>query len=103
MPRPRNQDAREELSEAIKATARQQMAAQGTAGLSLRAIARDLGMTAPAIYHYFPRLEDLITALVVDAFNGLADAMETAAAQLDGIAAIKAAHHYGFRVRKPTR
>jgi AcrR family transcriptional regulator len=64
----------------IKAAARQQMAQHGTAGLSLRAIARELGITAPAIYNYFPRLEDLITALIVDAFTDLAEAMEAAEA-----------------------
>jgi AcrR family transcriptional regulator len=49
----------------------------GTAGLSLRANARRLGVTAPAIYNYFRRLDELITALVVDAFTSLAVAMET--------------------------
>jgi AcrR family transcriptional regulator len=68
------QDTREE----IKAFARQQMAAEGTAALSLRAIARDMEMTAPALYRYFPSREDLITALIVDAFNALADALEAA-------------------------
>lgn len=64
----------------IKAAARRQMAQHGTAGISLRGIARDLGITAPAIYNYFPRLDDLITALIVDAFNALADAIEAAEA-----------------------
>jgi len=41
-------------------------------------VARDLGITAPAIYNYFPRLDDLITALIVDTFTDLAIAMETA-------------------------
>lgn len=62
----------------IKAAARRQMAQHGTAGLSLRGIARELGITAPAIYNYFPRLDDLITALIVDAFTDLAEAMEAA-------------------------
>jgi AcrR family transcriptional regulator len=62
----------------IKRTARQQMQALGTAGLTLRGIARALDVTAPAIYNYFPRLDDLITALIVDAFTALADAMERA-------------------------
>ncbi|HSN75696.1 MAG TPA: TetR/AcrR family transcriptional regulator [Anaerolineae bacterium] len=62
----------------IKAAARQQMAQRGTAGISLRGIGRELGITAPAIYNYFPRLDDLITALIVDAFNALADAIEAA-------------------------
>jgi len=62
----------------IKAVARQQMTEHGTAGLSLRGIAREMGITAPAIYNYFPRLDDLITALIVDAFTALADFIEAA-------------------------
>jgi AcrR family transcriptional regulator len=78
--RPKREQAREhgEMIARIKATARQQMAERGTAGLSLRGIGRELGITAPAIYNYFPRLDDLITALIVDAFTALADAIQTA-------------------------
>ena len=80
MARPRRTDQinSADMPSRIKAAARRQMAEQGTAGLSLRAIARELGITAPAIYNYFPRLDDLITALIVDAFTDLAEAMETA-------------------------
>ena len=80
--RPKRAQARErgEMIARIKAAARQQMAEHGTAGLSLRGIARELGITAPAIYNYFPRLEDLITALIVDTFSALAEAMEAAEA-----------------------
>ncbi len=63
----------------IKVVARHQMALYGSAGLSLRAIARQLGVTAPAIYNYFPRLDDLITSLIMDGYNGQADALEAAA------------------------
>lgn len=66
----------------IKEVARQQMAKKGTNGLSLRGIARELNITAPAIYNYFPRLEDLITALIIDAFTALADAVEAADQQV---------------------
>jgi AcrR family transcriptional regulator len=59
------------------AVAQKRLAEHGTAGLSLRAIARDLNITAPAIYNYFRRLDDLITALIVEDFNSLADALET--------------------------
>lgn len=52
------------------------MREQGTAGLTLRGVARRLNLTAPAIYNYYPRWEDLITALIVDAFNALADFVE---------------------------
>lgn len=64
--------------ESIKAAAHHQMAEHGTAGLTLRGIARELGVTAPAIYNYFPRLDDLITALIIDAFTDLGQAMQAA-------------------------
>lgn len=78
MPRPVDKVARAETADEIKAIARQQLADKGTNGISLRGIARELGMTAPAIYNYFPKLDDLITALLVDAFGGHADAIENA-------------------------
>jgi AcrR family transcriptional regulator len=78
MPRPVNENLRQSNYDSIKAIARQQMIAHGTAGISLRGIARDMGITAPAIYNYYPRLDDLITALLVDAFNGLADSIDSA-------------------------
>jgi AcrR family transcriptional regulator len=80
MPRPKRHQQQIDLRQHILTVARQQMAAHGTAGISLRAIARELGITAPAIYNYFPRLDDLITALIVDAFTDLAEAMEAAEA-----------------------
>ena len=69
MPRQRQVEVNEATSSKIKATARQLMAAQGSAGLSLRAIARMMDLTAPALYHYFASLDELITALIVDAFT----------------------------------
>jgi AcrR family transcriptional regulator len=78
MPRPRRDDLNAATSTTIKETARQLMRDHGTAGLSLRAIARTLGMSASALYHYFPSLNDLITALIVDAFTGQAQAVRTA-------------------------
>lgn len=78
MPKVRDQQQYTELRESIKATARQHMAADGTAALSLRAIARDLNLTAPALYRYFASRNDLITALVLDAYNALADALQAA-------------------------
>ena len=62
----------------IKATARQQMAESGTAGVSLSAIARAMEMSAPALYRYFASRDDLVTALIVDAFNDLADTVQAA-------------------------
>ena len=71
---------RDQMTDRIKAAARQQMREHGTAGLTLRGVARELRITAPAIYNYFPRLDDLITALIVDAFTAQGAAMRAAEA-----------------------
>jgi len=76
MARKRKIELYEETKEDIKRVARQLMAERGTNGLSMRAIARELEMTAPALYHYFAKQDDLITALIVDAFRALGDAVE---------------------------
>lgn len=76
MPRPINEAEREATFRQIKATAQSLMKQHGTAGLSIRAIAREIGISAPALYHYYKSMDDLITALIMDAFNGLADACE---------------------------
>lgn len=78
MPRKRHEAQYEATREDIKIAARQLMAANGTSGLSTRAVAKMVGLTAPALYHYYTNLDDLITALIVDAFNALADAMHAA-------------------------
>ena len=62
----------------IKQIARQQMADKGAAALSLRAIAREMGMTSPALYRYFASRDDLVTALIVDAYNSFADTLMSA-------------------------
>lgn len=74
----RREQVRNATREEIKRIAREQMAAQGSASISLHAIARAMGMTAPALYRYFPTCDDLITALVVDAYVALAEAQENA-------------------------
>ncbi|MBT3388880.1 MAG: TetR/AcrR family transcriptional regulator [Chloroflexi bacterium] len=75
MVRPKQSEQHPDLQAAIKETARTQIAENGAATLSLRAIARELEITAPAIYNYFPSRDDLVTALIVDAYNSLRDAL----------------------------
>lgn len=65
---------RAETAGEIKAIALKTLADSGPAAISLRAIARDMGMTAGAIYSYFDTRDALITALMVDVHNSLADA-----------------------------
>ncbi len=69
---------RDELTREIKATARRQVAVHGSAGLSLRAVARELGMVSSAMYRYFPSREELLTALILDAHDAVAEAAEAA-------------------------
>ncbi len=71
----------------IKQTARRILVEQGPDGVSLRAIAREMGMTAPALYRYFGSHEDLIKHVVADIFEEIADdihAAITAAGQASG-------------------
>ncbi|MFE2420698.1 TetR/AcrR family transcriptional regulator [Streptomyces hokutonensis] len=70
--------ARIEVTAAIKDEARRQLAAEGAAKLSLRAVARELGMVSSALYRYFPSRDDLLTALIIDAYDSLGEAAETA-------------------------
>jgi AcrR family transcriptional regulator len=62
----------------IKALARQQLAEAGPAALSLRAIAREMGMASSALYRYFASYDELIGALCVDAYDAVADAVTEA-------------------------
>jgi AcrR family transcriptional regulator len=76
--------ARAEVTAAIKEEARRQLAHEGAAKLSLRAVARELGMVSSALYRYFPSRDDLLTALIVDAYDALGAAAEQALAKADG-------------------
>src|SRR5579863_1807744 len=72
--------ARAELSREIKEEARRQLAASGADGLSLRAVAKELGMVSSALYRYYPSRDDLLTVLIIDAYDALGAAAESAAA-----------------------
>src|SRR6476469_355321 len=77
----RRERLRETTYKEIKDSARRQMSAgDGGEAISLRGIAAEMGMTAPAIYRYFGSRDDLITALLVDAYTQLGDAILAACA-----------------------
>ncbi len=70
---------RAETVHEIKAAALEELAQTGTGGLSLRAVARSVGMTVQSLYHYFDSRDALLDALVTDAHDAVADAAQTAA------------------------
>src|SRR5262249_35831644 len=72
---------RAQMIDEIKATARQHLATDG-ANLSPRAVARDMGMASSALYRSFASRDDLLTALIIDAYNALGDAVEAGDAEV---------------------
>ena len=74
---------RAELMGEIAEIARRQLAEDGAAGLSLRAVAREMGMASSAIYRYYASRDDLLTALIIDGYNAVGEAVERAEAARD--------------------
>jgi AcrR family transcriptional regulator len=70
--------ARVELTQQIKDVARTHLASEGAAGLSLRGVAREVGLVSSAVYRYFASRDELLTALIVDAYTSVAEAAEAA-------------------------
>lgn len=70
--------AREEIRATILDKAREHLAEGGPAGLSLRAVARDLGLVSSAVYRYFENRDALLTAMIVDAYDSLGDRVDGA-------------------------
>ncbi len=77
-PRNARERVRAQLTSEILAVARRHVAEGGAVNLSVRAVARDLGMVSSALYRYFPSRDDLLTALIVDAYGAVADVGEAA-------------------------
>lgn len=68
---------RTQVREEIKQYAWEQIAAAGVPALSLNAIAKQVGMSGPALYRYFASRDELITELIRDAYRSLAETLET--------------------------
>ncbi|MEU1430212.1 TetR/AcrR family transcriptional regulator [Nocardia sp. NPDC005746] len=83
VPRTARARARAEITREITDAARRQLAESGAPALSLRAIARELGMVSSALYRYFPSRDDLLTTLIIEAYDSIADAVENAVAAAD--------------------
>ena len=74
--------ARAQMRTEILDAARRELAAEGAAALSLRAVAREVGMVSSAIYRYFDNRDALLTALIIDAYDSLGAAVEAAEARV---------------------
>ena len=99
---------REDVEARVLEIGRQHLAEHGAAGLSLRAVTRDLGMVSSAVYRYVANRDELLTLLLVDAYGAQSDAVDAAvgaAADQPWSARVLAAAH-AFRewaVREPSR
>lgn len=70
---------RAQVRDEIKSRAWEQIAGAGASALSLNAIAKQMGMSGPALYRYFANRDELITELIKDAYRSLADRFQAAA------------------------
>jgi AcrR family transcriptional regulator len=98
----KRQESREQIEAKIVELGRRHLVDHGAAGLSLRAIARDLGMVSSAVYRYVSSRDELLTLLLVDAYTELAETVDQArdsAAELwsdDVIAIARAARRWAL-------
>ena len=74
----RRERLRAETIDEIKAAALDQIAREGAPSLSLRGVARDIGMSPAGLYRYYDGRDDLLTDLITDAYTDLAVAVESA-------------------------
>src|SRR5437588_8442455 len=74
----RRADARVAVLTEIRDVARAQLAEVGPANLSVRAVAREMGMVSSGIYRYVESRDELLTMLVTEGYAELADAVEAA-------------------------
>ncbi|WP_413760295.1 TetR/AcrR family transcriptional regulator [Streptomyces sp. MMBL 11-3] len=93
---------RAQVRSEIKAHAWEQLATAGASALSLNAIARQMGLSGPALYRYFAGRDELITELVRDAYRSLADTLRAAGAAGPDLPALAHALR-GWALQDPQR
>jgi AcrR family transcriptional regulator len=79
---PRRELARAATTRDILSVARDLLVSQGSPAVTLRAIAREMGMTAPSLYRYYANHHQLMETLIAELYHELAATMEAAAAEL---------------------
>ena len=80
----KRQESRDRIEHQIVEVGRRHLVESGAAGLSVRAIARELGMVSSAVYRYVSSRDDLLTLLLIDSYTELADAVDAARASAAG-------------------
>nr|WP_243417704.1 TetR/AcrR family transcriptional regulator [Actinomycetospora cinnamomea] len=70
--------ARAETTRAILDEARRQLAEHGAAALSLRSVAREVGMVSSAVYRYVASRDELLTRLIIEAYDAVGERAEAA-------------------------
>ena len=83
-PTTKRAQARVAMTADIKRVARLHLAEHGADGLSLRAVARDLGVVSSAVYRYVSSRDELLTLLIIDAYDAVGEAAEAAATDRRG-------------------
>lgn len=91
--------ARTQTMADIVAIGREHLALHGAASLSLRAVARDLGVVSSAVYRYVKSRDELLTLLVVDGYNQLGDEVDAAVAAASRASFRAQFRAIGFAVR----
>lgn len=104
----RRERYRAETREEAKQIALGQLEQAGPSGLSFNAIAKEMGLTGPALYRYFAGRDALLAELITDAYNDLADALTAASAPSAGRSAADrfralARAHRGWSLAQPHR
>ncbi|GAA3955713.1 TetR/AcrR family transcriptional regulator [Actinoplanes auranticolor] len=93
---------RAQMRQEVKDAALRQLAEGGPGALSLNAIAKELGVSGPALYRYFAGRDALLTALILDAYADLTAALAAAGHRLPDLAAAyrswAVAHPHRYRL-----
>ncbi|MFJ4210254.1 TetR/AcrR family transcriptional regulator [Paenarthrobacter sp. NPDC089675] len=82
-PTPRERARAQTIADIVR-LGREHLAVHGAAALSLRAVARDLGVVSSAVYRYVENRDELLTLLLIDAYNELGDEVDGAVDAVDG-------------------
>ncbi|SDU27732.1 regulatory protein, tetR family [Jiangella alkaliphila] len=90
---------REQVRDEIKQVALGQLARDGAAALTLTGVAKEIGVSGPALYKYFAGRDDLLTELIVDSYAALAEALRAAASASAGAPARQRLHSVAHAYR----